>query len=379
MAKNVLIRGELVDGGNAKLEVFFTDSAAGGGLIDVNTLEFTISERESSPPTLTQTFPATGRQTVDVTALFPTGDKLGTGHYAARYTVPITQVLGEHVIKWFYKVTPTSPEKCFAEEFQVEAALSTPVGGAYCSIADIRDEGVPVADFSDSVVQNRILRVSRLVDMYTGRFFEPRSLQYTVSGQQSRVLFLDHPIISLTQLSIDGVVIAPVDLIVFNRHISESLVHPDDRENPRIELLQPVTGDLLFAIGIKVIPRGQLNILIDGVFGYTDPDGSPQGATPELICHAVKLMVMRELHPMFTGQDERASFGRSYAIKRLKTRDQEIEYADPAAVAGAGGRGVTGIGPFTGDPEIDAILMRYRRPMHIGSSSGGPLPGAYGF
>lgn len=68
-----------------------------------------------------QVYPAVAgaRAPVDVSALCPAGDKLSTGHFVARWTPPINEAIGSHEIRWFFRLTPASPEQTFREEFEV--------------------------------------------------------------------------------------------------------------------------------------------------------------------------------------------------------------------------------------------------------------------
>ncbi len=376
---NVLTRGELVDGGNPKLETFFIDRP-GGSLIDVDTLEFAIFERESSPPTLVQTFPVSGRQSVDVANLFPTGDKLGTGHYAARYTVPAAEVFGERVIKWFFKVTPASTEACYAEEFSVVEGITVPLGGSYCTIQQLRDKGVPSTGpgaKTDAQLQALILEQSRLIDLYTGRFFEPRNLVQVLDGTGRRAMLLGDPIISISKIRLiseDFVTATDLnvdlnDVRIYNRHLS-GLLNPDDRENPMIEFQEfdhrfeslPFAG----AGHIHGIfhphrwPEGTQNVEITGIFGYTDDDGTAVGKTPGPITTACCLMVIRNLiSPLDPDYLDTVN---AWRLTELKTRDQTIKWASPDKL------GSRGVGAFTGDPMIDTILAAYTRPPQLGAA-----------
>ena len=72
--------------------------------------------------------------------------------------------------------------------------------------------------------------------------------------------------------------------------LAAGLGDPDDRKNPRLEFfhesdllgVQPTPAASL-GLGPLVWLRGAQNVVIDGLFGYTDPDGSAVGRTPELI------------------------------------------------------------------------------------------------
>ena len=108
---------------------------------------------------------------------------------------------------------------------------------------------------------------------------------------------------------------------------------------------------------IKFIwPRGSQNITLRGVFGYTEPDGSPSGKTPDLIRHATKLLVMREL-PLLGNADQREDAQRRYRLTSERTRDQSYTL-EALKLHGA----------FTGDPEIDNLLVAFVRPADVGAA-----------
>jgi len=344
-------RGEASTCGNPKLDIFMR---LGGALVDVNSLEFQIFEKITNPLVPVQVYPAVGRAAVDIANDCPTGHRLGTGHYVAEYTVPTAAPTGTYEVRWFFNLTATTPEQEFREEFEVLPGAVASSGGAYTTIQAMRDEGVP-ATVSDERLMRLIFEASDYIDKVTGRWFEPRTAVYTFDGSQTVSMLLEQPIIAVSSVSVDGVAFATSDIIVYNRHISEGLRNPDDRENPKVELNQPLDDDLLFKIGLKVFPRGQLNISIDGVFGYTDYDGSATGVTPALIENACKRLVIRGLTPLYDA-DPTDLASSAHRITELRTRDQWIRYGDPNRL------GLAAPGPFTGDREIDNILLMFRRP-----------------
>ena len=102
-------------------------------------------------------------------------------------------------------------------------------------------------------------------------------------------------------------------------------------------------------------PRGRGNVVAVGRFGYTEPDGTPEGRVPALIRRACALLVMRWLAPL---ADDAAFDARNrWRVVEERTRDQSYKLAAPGASTG----------PF-GDPELDAVLLRYRRPAPLGAA-----------
>ncbi len=357
----VIALNETSDCSNPILDVFIREL---GILVDVVQVEWLIEDVTTGTPV--QIEPASGRNTANVAAC-PAGDRVSTGRYVATFTIPPSFNLGVHRLTWFFRKTLAGQEFRSQEEFEV---LSVSVPGAneiYCTVQDIRDEGITVAQASDGFILKRLVDASRFIDKITGRFFLPHTEEYFLDGRGHSQMLLEEPIIAIAEVevTVEGINFtdAPLDLndvAVYNRHLSQNLTRPDDRDNPRIAFKR---SDKEFArlhalLGQRVFYKGRQNIRVSGVFGYTDPDGTSTGKTPDLIGKACKLITIQSIAPFgdLEASQEAASAGN---IRRLKTRDQEIEYQNVKGV------GELSVGPFTGDFRIDNILLMYMRPMDI--------------
>lgn len=376
-----LARGQASNCAFPALDIF---TSIQGILIDVYSLEFQIFDESDSAKQLNpvQVYPATVglRQTVNVSTLCPTAGagKISTGRYVAEWTPPVSpaEPLGTHRIKWFFKLTSISPEQTFNEEFEVLAEVSGSGQDGYCFVSDLRDEGVPstgAGAVSDAFLLKRIALASRFIEKATGRFFAPRALTFHFDGTGGAALLLRDPIISIAGISLvsgaiadQGTEISLASLRVYNRHLSEGLLNPDDRDNPRLELGVGGWGfgydDVWFSSfpAYGFFPRGRQNVVVSGIFGYTDPDGSSTGGTPELIRHACKLMVMRELAQL-ADRSGRADAQNAWRLTSERTRDQAYTLADPASLKRTGAL-------FTGDPDIDTLLSAFIRPPDMGAT-----------
>lgn len=347
------------DCSNPELDIFITVS---GTKVDVSSLEYIVFEDVTTPGVPIQVFPSSGRATADVTQDCPTGDRLGVGHYVAKFTVPTAEPIGSHLLKWFFKLTPTSPEVTFVEEFEIILVGAPAPTDTYCSVQDLRDEGVTVAVANDVRLQKLVKLASRYIENYTGRWFTPRTLTFKLDGRGTSVLFFHHPIISINTVTIELTpgTVNPLaldlnDLSIYNRHVREGLLDPDDRNNPKLEFFRSNEDIIRAAPGstFLVFPIGRQNVEIDGVFGYTDFDSTPKGKTPELIREACARIAIRLL-PLKVKQ----GLGGAGSIWKMVTRDQRVEFGEPSRIAIQGA--------FTGDPEIDQLLAKFRRPPHIG-------------
>ena len=340
---------------------------------DAYSVEFTIHDSTGA-----QTFPAAGRETVDLNDC-PAGTRLGVGRYAAVWNVPPAEPIGRHEIRWFYKETDTSDELLLTRRFEVLEAVVDPLAPAYASIAEMREDGFT----EDLVADARLLRIiqlaSRRVEQFTGRHFDPRSLTLMVDGSGGRSQLLDQPVIAIESVALDassfegGELLIEADLfLIYNRHLSQGLLHPDDRNNPKIEFVHGRDlfgrGNLDIVQGLTLtrlaFPIGPQNIRITGVFGYTDADGSPLGDTPALLQHATKLLVLREL-PTLTDCDGREDAQRRWRLLAEKTSEQSYRLAD---LSGREATAHVAVGALTGDPEIDTILVQYMRPPALGAA-----------
>lgn len=368
-----IARGQSSGCSNPLLDVFFQ---VNGVTTDVGLLEYIIYEKVTDPGVPTQVYPAAegDRATVDLGLCgIGAGGKITTGRYVADFTPAIDAPLGTWSIRWFFKLSVASPEQTFSEEFEVIPEVSAYSDNGYCTVKSLRDEGVPVS-FTDSYLMAKIARWSRWIDKITGRFFEARELTISLDGSGGRAQLLEIPIISVTEVVMDSSPFSPSDLPidadlfrVYNRHLTQGLTNPDDRDNPKIEFFH-TSDDILashasYSFTRLIWPRGQHNITLTGIFGYTDPDGSPTGGTPYDICELCKLLVLRDIHPKYSSADKSADAMSSGRIKRMKTRDQEIEYHNSMSL----GAGNAFAGAFTGDPAIDSLIAMYMRPPHLGA------------
>lgn len=334
-----LQRGESSSCAAPALDLYTT---VGDVLVDMASVQYSIwdisTDAKRAEPV--QVYPVGGGKATVNLAACPAGHRVGVGHYVGIWTVPDDEALGAHEIRWFFKLEAGGEEFTSVEEFDVVVAQQ--VGGAgfrgYCSVQDVRDEGVTVGMAADPRLERLIDGATREIDEFTGWWFESRALTLNLDGNDAERLTLPAPAISITSVTIDGIAV-PTDYI--KTYGSGPLLAPL-REAPAIEL---VYGKF---------DRGRQNVVIVGSFGYTEADGSASGRTPARIRDACAMMVLKRALPAGDADDVR----NAHRIQSMRTRTQSVSF-----FAGRAGEGI-----YTGDPEIDGILKLYHRPPDVGAA-----------
>jgi hypothetical protein len=373
--------------------------------IDVAVLQFRVMDisTDSKKVNPVQVYPTSGWQDVDPTTGAPAGVRLAAGHYFAPYTVALDEPLGDHRVDWQFRQTTNAPWESFSEDFYV-AANPDPNAvdpNLYCTVEDVRAEGFTnPTTYPDSRILSLIELASRFVDTFTGRWFYPKEFKLAappvgwplpvallpgnaypvptqtklntgdnplmVSGKRSRDLVdceLQIPICRLDGLGLENQAFLSSQITwielsavrVFNRHLRGMPV-PDDRENPHIGFtvagrIVELTAAGMFP-GPRLFPLGRLNVFLFGAFGYTDPDPTgqiPEGITPKLVRHLTKLLVIRDILP----EAQRA--------KKIAFREMHRIIQDHEGSTSVGLQQAWVKGGITMDPDIDRLLLRFRR------------------
>lgn len=302
--------------------------------------------------TLTQVFPMSGTQAINtVTA------RAGLGRYNATW-VSSAAAVGRYTVRWY--LTPSSGDVERTFDQGLEVVLAPYRGPHYATVQDLRDEGLAVT-VTDAQAQAAIVRASRYVEFFTQRSFGPTYRVLEIDGTGARALLFNEPIVAIDNIiitfdSVVEVTTQPTELSslkIYNRHLTQGLVDPDDRANPKITFIGDVSWPnvrTMFGEGV-LWPSGVRNIQVTGLFGYTEADGSYTGATPALVTEATKMLVFENLAPFATGGMETRG-----PITKERTRDQEVDYAALR---------VTGM---TGVRAIDVLLAGFKRLPSFGSA-----------
>ena len=220
----------------------------------------------------------------------------------------------------------------------------------YAAVADLRAEGVTTTMASDSRLEALLDEATRFIDRICGWYFEPRAAAYRVDGRGGRSIELPVPPLELRSVTVEstgfwshawevGFTVRPQDLIVTGAPVGP------DFDAPRMTLRYH-----------HRFPRGERNVIVEGRWGYTEQDGTPDGTTPPTIRRACMLLVLRNL-PLITDDAFHEARARGRLLEE-QTRDQRYRL-DNARMAGP---------LLVGDPDIDLLLSPYVRPIAVGSA-----------
>ncbi len=352
---------ETVNCDNPLLQFFYHEN---GKATDVEVLAFSINNAVG-----TELIASTPVDVGDDCGVL-TGKRLGLGRYAADFKAdsalgtPFAQ--GTHTIIWVYEAVTGDSPRTYRQEFEVLNPATFATGAGYRAYASSNRLLAldAFAGFSPDQMQEVLLDAAEQIEMWTDRFFEPRHLDGRFNGTSAGSLPLMDPIIGIDNVAfVTGdpfETILKIDLsslTIFNRHLRGLDSSPDDRDNPRVEFLTEVFADSAMLQGS--FEPGRLNIQVQGVFGYTDFDGTPIGRLPRQIQRLAGMMAIRLLKDPF-GEDPFISA--SGTIKEAKTRDQSVRFFS-GTEGGSGG----GSGAWTGDKAMDDIIAKFIRPPYYGA------------
>jgi hypothetical protein len=348
-----IVLAEVSNGANPL--VFFANQV-GGLLADLNSLKYSVYDVIGTTPV------SRIAETVVTLTDYPAGAKVGTGRYVP--TIDTTGYnKGTHEVRWKYKVTASSPELSARAQFEVLDPAEFITGAEYVGYSTTKQMAAYGFTQAAGAMQRLINEASRRIELLTARFFEPRFIDMALSARGGPSIMPSHPIIGIESVTLQEIGVADVlsDTVidpsiyqVFNRHLG-GMFSPDDRDNPVIRLLEPLpTIDFPDYPRRLLFHRGVKNARIPGVYGYTDPDGSPMGQTPTLLAQVVGAFVAQAaVSPIST-----AASGGGGIIRSARTRDQAVTYASASE---------GGLGPLTGNRAVDDILLMFSRPIDLGA------------
>jgi len=318
----------------------------------------------------TQIFPTTPGDYENVSSL---PGKFSVGSYyaydngnAQGWTPGLAEPIGTHRIEWRWKISASAPYQADSEDFEVLAASAGSSADTYCSVQDIRDEGITSAMADDAKVLAYIEAWQAFIERACRQWFNARQVVFSVDGNDSDTLFFSVPIIQIDYLKINGNTVE-LDEDLFKVYSGRDF--PDSRGNPHISLVGPdyyrdiYTAPLID--GRMKFRKGRQNQEIKGIFGYTEADGS----TPKLIKRALMLLVVEKLtNPMYPDPASPITPSPSGAGSVLEewTDGHKIKYGTRGGEVSERKPGLSGI---TTNVEILDILKLYKGPIGIGAPS----------
>lgn len=149
----------------------------------------------------------------------------------------------------------------------------------YLTVQDIRDAGIAASVANDASVVAAISLWQNFLEQACQQWFESRPITMKLDGNDSGMLFLAVPIVSVEHLKLNRSADAlSADLY----EVYNSRNYPDDRRNPRIKLVGPGEYRDIFVapltIGRLKFAKGRRNQEIKGEFGFVEDGISARGA-----------------------------------------------------------------------------------------------------
>lgn len=236
---------------------------------------------------------------------------------------------------------------------------------SYASLAEARAEGITTGQASDVRLQALLDAASEFIDDRTGWWFDARAKTLRLDGTGAEHLHLPAPIVSLSSVSIDNTVLTLTadtgDVIQYG-----ALTDPQaERLNPKL-VRRVQSGALLGArsygygdwrLPARTMlpwPKGRKNITVAGSFGMTASNGTDPPREIKELCLRLAVRSLALLTNA-AGQADR----RTGEVVKETTDGHAYELAGGhAGTAGAWRRN-----GWTGDPDIDTILMRWSAPI----------------
>lgn len=154
----------------------------------------------------------------------------------------------------------------------------------YCTIQDLRDEGITPQECPDARALTVIRRASAKINIFTSQWFAPVVGEQLVDGQNSRMVWLPNyvPIQKLAAIEVLPARTARVgprflpDRRVYEISLSDVELA---RNNRVVELIGDVTANTLFPgqwygnnLEEAWFPEGRRNVKLTGVFGWLEDE-----------------------------------------------------------------------------------------------------------
>lgn len=347
--------------------LFTAATAYSGFLVDAEAVAFQIWDVHDRTQAPVQVYPATpgAWHAVDLQA-----ERLGTGRYVAAWTVPSTAPFGRWQVRWRASIdtldpantaTPVQKAWAWSRDFDVLPVVEQGEE-RFALVADLRDEGV-LAAVPDWKILQALSLWTKQVRNWLGGDFAPRYRTVKIDSNGAPNIALPEPVIALEALVFEdsGEFVDPQGIRVYNRHLNEENPVHTDRQAPHLEILGieyfSTLGDYALPGALQAMPRRggwrahrPMNVIMRGLWGTTEADGSPEGYTPEPIRRATVMLAQRDLVPLVQMQ-RRFDTIHAHRATSMRTREQSINFGPLS--------GGDILAPFSGDPTIDRLLLPY--------------------
>jgi len=217
----------------------------------------------------------------------------------------------------------------------------------YATVADLRAEGLPTS-ISDDRTKYLLEKANEMIEKITRNFFRRVTGSFTFDGNNSTLLHLPNPVIEVTALKIND---STTSLDSSEYRVHNGTMRPvDDRRNPKITL-RPQSRSIYSTGGGGKFYKGYDQV-IEGTFGYLEPDGS----VPATIIEAaigITLSISQEMFASFYGR-----MGEVVGpVVRERTDDHELEWRSS----------VRDIPNYILPKFIEDRLMLFRGPIAVGA------------
>lgn len=221
-------------------------------------------------------------------------------------------------------------------------------GGLYCSVQDIRDEGLSASELSDSRAIMLIKHWQQWFNANTRNFFTAKEIMVDLDGNGSSYMHLPVPIITCTALYINDDMTNAVSADYYRVYNQRGPV-VDDRHNPKIRLTSSNVGTIFESSSSGIFQKG-LRQRIVGTWGFVEDDDS----TPIPVQRAIKILVVATYQTIAEGEVDQMIVGRK--VEEVTDRHR-ITFTDLYDKIGAWNpAGIT---------EVDMAIRMYRSPIRV--------------
>lgn len=293
------------------------------------------------------------------TALVLANAKLSSGRYFAPVAPLQAWGLGDYRVVWYYTVDGGTEQTMTTPLHVTDEAHGPP--SYYATVQDVYDSGLSTDEYTVKQVRAALAKASAQLETWTGRRFRAEYRAVKVDGGGGMKVRLREPVIAVESIELEDESLSYTTLLdweynihIYNRHIRLGQLSPDDRINPRLEYansLRPMGADGYFGDGSQ-------DIKVTGVFGYTEPNGSPTGGTPAIVRDLTVAVALLSVDGAASPDSWKTK--NKWKLTEERTRDQTVKYGGGGSQNGSMYVGPGSTAYFTGEPDLDAAILRLK-------------------